>query len=234
MKINLICLPYAGGWKHSYEAWRKYMPQEISMYTVELKGRGSRIGQGFYDSFMEVVVDTLDQIISIIEKEDYVLFGHSMGGGILINLMDVIDRRKLRKPLYLYISSFAPPHIKNDVILHELPYHDFIKKISELGGIPDEILADERALKLCSTILLKDITLLEQHQWDEHLCLGDIPLIALCGSDDVTDYNIMKEWKRYTQGHFEVKEFHGNHFYLLHDADRVCSYILERIINIQI
>ncbi|MCT4687107.1 hypothetical protein [Vallitalea sp.] len=45
----LFCLPYAGVSEVIYFKWKKYLQSNIRLYPVVLKGRGSRIQEGFYE-----------------------------------------------------------------------------------------------------------------------------------------------------------------------------------------
>jgi len=50
-KIKLFCLPCAGGSSSLYSKWNRHIKSEIEVVSIELKGRGIRIDEDFYENF---------------------------------------------------------------------------------------------------------------------------------------------------------------------------------------
>ncbi|WP_411859686.1 thioesterase II family protein, partial [Bacillus velezensis] len=76
---KIFCLPYAGGSSAIYYKWRRLMSDSLTIHPIELKGRGTRINEDFYEHLDEAVNDIYDLIKDQIRECDYALFGHSMG-----------------------------------------------------------------------------------------------------------------------------------------------------------
>ena len=75
----LFCLPYAGGSEVAYYKWKKYLHPSIELIPIELKGRGKRFNEIFYESLEEAVDDIFENIKDKIINNDYAIYGHSMG-----------------------------------------------------------------------------------------------------------------------------------------------------------
>ena len=83
--MQIIFLPFAGG-DHSYfYRFSKYLIPEITISPIKLKGRGENLGGTLYSSFIEMKEDILSQI-NIPNDEEYIIFGHSMGGMLAYEL----------------------------------------------------------------------------------------------------------------------------------------------------
>lgn len=54
------------------------MDAYIKLFSVELKGRGKRFNEAFYENLQEAVDDIFNNIKHKI-CDDYVVYGHSMG-----------------------------------------------------------------------------------------------------------------------------------------------------------
>ena len=60
-KINLLCLPYAGGSACVYNKWQKDLDENYVMKPIELSGRGMRFGEELKSDFKEVIADIYDE-----------------------------------------------------------------------------------------------------------------------------------------------------------------------------
>lgn len=56
-KVNLFCLPCAGGSATFYSKWNKLIDSSIEVIPIELKGRGFRMSEDFYLNFEEMIDD---------------------------------------------------------------------------------------------------------------------------------------------------------------------------------
>ena len=70
----LFCIPYAGGSGSVYYRWRNFLDPSITLYPVELKGRGKRINNGFYENLKEAVDDIFNSIRDKINENDYAIY----------------------------------------------------------------------------------------------------------------------------------------------------------------
>lgn len=60
--MKLFCIPYAGGSEVIYYKWKRYLNSSIYLEPIELKGRGKRFNEDFYENLEEAVEDILGNI----------------------------------------------------------------------------------------------------------------------------------------------------------------------------
>lgn len=138
-KIKLFCFPYAGGASYSFVKWKRYLHDSIELCTVELAGRGSRLGSPFYQTIGEAVEDIFTSLKNEVKDNSYTLFGHSMGAVVIFELLNKINEADFQKPLHVFFSGRNPPHKKEKRILHNLDDNLFKQELLKLGGTPLEI-----------------------------------------------------------------------------------------------
>lgn len=69
-----------------YYKWKNIMNNNIQLVPIELKGRGTRYGEGFYTDFEDAFNDIYLNIRDKIMEDEYALFGHSMGSLLAFEL----------------------------------------------------------------------------------------------------------------------------------------------------
>ncbi|GAA0372854.1 thioesterase II family protein [Bacillus horti] len=235
-KIKLFCLPYAGGASHVFLPWKKEIASDIEVIPLELAGRGKRFGEPFYHSMEHAVEDLykeLDEQLS--EDSVFAMFGHSMGGLMVYELLIRLKQRKEIKPIHAFISARYPPHIKKESDrLHELPDDLFIERIYQLGGTPKEVLENEELLKLFTPILKNDYRLIHTYQYQGEEERIPCNLSVLNGRDD---RNVLMSdvqgWKNYTDKACTVYEMQGGHFYL-HDKEKEVVHFINQTIRVEL
>lgn len=162
----LICLPYAGGSSVNYLPWQSKINLKIKLHPVELKGRGRRLNEGLPSSIDEVVEDIFNkEFLNLINKEEYALFGHSMGGVIAYELYLKTLKLGKRLPKHIFFSGCEAPYTRstND-ISHNLPDEEFINKIVNLGGTPREVVEDINFKRYFLPIIKNDFKILENYK----------------------------------------------------------------------
>ena len=78
-RANLVCFHCAGESAFSYIPWRSEIDNEINIYLYQMAGRGSRVHESFPDSFESAAIEAATAI-SVLNKENILFTGHSMGG----------------------------------------------------------------------------------------------------------------------------------------------------------
>lgn len=211
--MDLICFPYAGASSGIYTAWKKYLDAGIHLYPIEYAGRGCRADEPFYQTVTQAVADIMPKLSDHLRENGYALFGHSMGGLILCECMDLIYQYHLPAPSHVFISGFTPPHLFRSNHLHELTEAEFAEAVFQLGGTPRGVL-DSTSFRTCFLpAIWNDIKIMEQHSCHKPRIVWDCDLSVFCGEDD----NVAKhldQWSQYTTGSCDLHLFEGGHFYL--------------------
>jgi len=77
-KVNLICIPYAGGGAGIYLPWTDKLIADVELHIIQLPGRGSHYSRKPIDNMSELIDSLFPQIEHLL-TQDYVIFGHSLG-----------------------------------------------------------------------------------------------------------------------------------------------------------
>lgn len=225
MRITLFCLPFAGGSKYSLNFLKKVLPPSITCNFLEYPGRGTRIREDFAENIFEVVDDLYKKIAHSLDKP-YALYGHSMGAKIAYLLAKRIREEKKPAPLHLFISGTDAPSVPSRKSpKHLLPKEEFVTAVKELGGLPDEILANAEMLEYFEPILRADFKLSESYLHSESSPLT-IPLTVMVGDKEDMEIDDILEWQTQTVHPIKLHTFPGNHFFIF-ENDREIGKIIE-------
>lgn len=211
-KILLICLPFAGGTSFAYRTFTKHVCKHIEILPVELPGHGSLFGRPQLDSMDAMTDYVFAQVEPRLKDGAYAIFGHSMGGMLAYLLARNIRDRLLPPPLHLFISARRPGTVPPPFYWTDLSRDAFLDRISALGGIPREVLANRELMEIFEPILYNDVKALETHVHDEIAPLLT-PLTVFLGEEDDIPVEDALHWCRETIGPVNVEVFPGGHFF---------------------
>ena len=213
-KINLISIPYAGGNGYSFNGWKPYLPDTLELVTIELPGRGKRVFEKLLLDIDDMVDDLYDQLQPWLQ-EDYLLYGHSMGGTLGNLLLHKLQEENQRLPLHALFTGCAAPKLKKyDRPLHRMNDADFIQALKDLGGFPDEILASDELMAFLLPIIRADMTALERNQYQE-MSKYTVPLTVIAGTEEKITEEQLEAWQEETDQVVETLRYPGNHFFIL-------------------
>jgi surfactin synthase thioesterase subunit len=231
-KISLFCLPFAGGSKYSYKGFEKFTPNFIKLHPLELAGRGSRFNENLRTDIHEIVDDLFSQVHKILHQP-YAIYGHSMGTLLGYLLVKRIIKENLNTPLHLFFTGGIGPSIRdNEEPRYLLPKQEFIEKIKELGGLPNEVIGDEVLLDFFEPILRADMQAIETYQFVETQPF-DIPMTVVIGINEKATYQEALAWKKETIAPVEVRQLPGNHFFIF-EYEREIVKIIANKLNLKI
>lgn len=171
-------------------------------------------------------VDTLEPFTDY----PYAFFGHSMGALISFEVTRELRRRSLRLPLHLFLSAFRSPELKKPKsLIYHLSDQEFIQKIRELGGTPQELLDNEDFLRTLLPILRADFTLCEtyRHQPEPPL---NVPFTLFGGSNDSeVSVQEIEPWEHHSSKETSLHIIPGDHFFLLDQPNPIIQTIVRTI-----
>jgi surfactin synthase thioesterase subunit len=216
-KIRLFCFPYAGGSSMVFNHWEEYLDSHITLFPVELAGRGKRINESLYDSVAEAADDVIRKIRPCLYDLPFAFFGHSMGGGIAYQVALKLRELNYPQPKHIFFSGRGAPHIKRlDVEpYYSLPDEEFKAKLLELGGTPKEFFEHPELLKIILPLVRTDLRIswLFTHQFGEIDPL-DCDITVLTGEDDDINPEQLQGWLEHTHGTCNINSFEGGHFFI--------------------
>ena len=228
MKINLFCLPFAGGSKYSYNKFVDMAPPSMEVIAIELPGRGSRFRENLLYEANLVVLDVFNQIKAKLETP-YAIYGHSMGSLIGYLLAEKIKAEGLPEPIGLFFSGRGGPTIprEND-FNYLLPKDLFVAKLKELNGTPDEVLDNEGLIAFFEPIIRADFQCIETYEYKLGELLS-IPIFIFIGVHERTTYKEALAWKDVTTGEVSIQQFPGKHFFIFEFTADLLEMIAEKL-----
>lgn len=228
----LFCLPYAGGSESIYYEWKKYLSSSIRLNPIELKGRGRRYNEPFYETLDEAVEDIFKNIKYKIMDDDYAIYGHSMGSLLAYELYYKIKKYNVKEPKHIFFSGYQAPSVigkKEDI--HNLPDYDFIKKMIDIGGTPKEIVNNMEIFEIFIPILRSDFKIIENYNYEKKEKKIECDVSILCGKQDFLQLKEILAWKDHVAKEIKIYNFEGNHFFI-NDNIQVITNVINDILTI--
>lgn len=228
--IKLVMIPFAGGSVDSYKEISNYIEHNTNIQCVlyEYPGHGTRIVEELFENVEEVKEDCLEHIRTNVDDSDSLfIFGHSLGALIAYIVTEQLGKEG-NKVEGLIVSGMVPPDMKkieNQVFDSN---KDFLRNISTLGGIPEEILSDPDAVEFFGEIIKSDYKLYDSIQ--NKVEYIDVPMLACCGTEDTPfSKDLVSSWEKVTTSRFTIEEFRGDHFFIFNNVRLLRKNIIDFI-----
>lgn len=230
-RLRLVCLPYAGGSTSTYVPWAMHLPADVELVCVQPPGRASRMGERPHSEMSALVADLAAVFHGIAEKP-YILFGHSLGSRVAYEFAQQCQRAGLPPPRLLIASGSRAPHFPVDRrSIHDLPEAEFIDKLRELNGTPEEVLSNEELIKFLIPLLRADFKIADLFQAAPSRL--PCPIVVLAGTEDeeVTEAAV-EGWRELSNGQFDVHWIPGGHFFIEQTRDLVLEKVNAAIADV--
>lgn len=210
----MFCFPYAGGGASAYRGWGGTL-SEVEVCPVQLPGRESRLRDAPFEQPEPLVLALADALQPYMQDLPFVFFGHSMGAMLGFELSRELRRRGQPLPLHLFVSGRRAPQVPDDdEPIHALPEAEFIAKLRELNGTPEEVLQHKELMKLLIPVLRADFSVNETYAYREEEPL-DVGISAFGGiGDQEVSRDQVAAWKEQTRGRFRLRMLPGDHFFI--------------------
>ena len=212
--MRLFCFPYAGGTTNTYRSWQELLPESIDVAPVQLPGRGERLAESPFHSLLEMVVPLAHELQPYLDKP-FAFFGHSMGALICLELTRWLRRNDGPMPTHLFVSGRRAPQLPELIPpTWDLPEPEFIQRIRQLDGTPQEVLNHPELMQLMIPLLRADFSVCEtyRHQTERPL---ECALTVLGGVDDAeVPYEHLQPWQEQTNSTCNIHMFPGDHFFV--------------------
>jgi surfactin synthase thioesterase subunit len=162
----------------------------------------------------------------------YAFFGHSMGALLAFGLTRELLRTGGRGPRLLAAASW-PPHGTRPSSMPDPAASDgdFASVALGLGGVPEELAADEAMLQRTLPLLRADFELCHSYVYRPAAPLR-VPVIALGGAEDrVVPPELMKTWEPESETYLGLHLFPGAHFFLQDHVSAISTLISEAVLR---
>jgi len=220
--MNVFCFHHAGGTAASYRKWTtKLLP--VRIICVELMGKGTRRGEPFIGNSKMLAQTLAQQIKAKTGSAPFCLFGHSMGAVLAFEVCCILERLYGVKPEKLIVAGRQAPQDENrSEFKTYMDDQALIEELRRYQLTPEDVLQNEQFMSYYLPEIRRD------YQLSESFCYNgertDVPVIAHAALKDAgADRKMMKRWKEVTTNHFEIREFKGNHFFVLEDESYLAA-----------
>lgn len=225
-RINVFCLPFAGGSKYSYKGYQRYTPPNLNLIPLDIPGRGERFQESVVTNIYDVVEDLFGRIKDQLHQP-YALYGHSMGGLLSYLLTRRIQEAGLDLPCLLFITGRGAPSVPpTDQASHMLPQEAFKQRLQELGGMVDEVLENDDLFAFFEPILRADFASLSSYTY-QSLPPLNVPMQVLIGTHEKVTVEHARAWQKETTAPVTVRQLPGNHFFI-YAHEKVIMELMSR------
>ncbi len=232
-KKQVFLLHFAGGNCYSFDFLKSQMSKDVEFIPLELPGRGRRFNEELLKTKKAAIQDYFAQIKKLRNDQSYVIYGHSMGSNLGLNVTKLLEDFG-DPPNYLIVSGNPGPGVKTKEIgevekkgkRYRMSDEDFKEELRKLGGVPKEILENEELYNFFSPIMRTDFEILEKDNFSEKGLMIETPIYALMGDEERTFLEI-ENWSNFTNANLRHEILSGNHFFINKHPNKLADVILE-------
>lgn len=224
---RIILLPHASGSASFFRQWANLFPSNIEVVSVQYPGREDRLADPLI-SDMALLVQGICSSLTPYLNKPYILFGHSMGGGIAYELYQMLQQQKLPKPKHLVISAFEAPSRKHQGTLHKQNDKLLLDELKRLNGTGVDLTSYPELADMVLPLMRNDYKLIETYQPNTERSRIDIPITLMVGDiDEELQSGDAEAWKQETTKEFKILTFSGGHFYLIPEKSAVSQALVK-------
>jgi medium-chain acyl-[acyl-carrier-protein] hydrolase len=224
-RIRLLCMPHAGAGATVYRRWTTGLPPWIGPCPIQPPGRERRRQEAPLTDVGTLVTQLAPEVMATI-RPPYAIFGHSTGALCAYELIRELRRQGGTEPVHLFIAGRrAPQEPMERTPLRNLSVKDLATTLRQLGGTPEEVLADHEVLRMIRPALEADFRVNEEYAYRPGPPL-DVPITAFAGTGDAgAEPARLAAWQDMTQAGFGLHELPGGHFAIFDHAPEVLRLI---------
>lgn len=226
MKPNLFLLHFSGGNKYSFNFLKGHLEDTFEFHPLEIAGRGMRMGEAFNPTLDAAAEDLFQQIQPLLNSRPFVIYGHSLGaslGLLLTHRLEAIGKA----PLRLVVSGNAgpgPEAEKRHAAYSKMSRSEFIAALQKMGGLSDDILANQELMDFMLPILRADFKMFSTQKTIFHPV--ETAIHAIMGdAEELVEH--IGNWQKYTRGEYEATILPGHHFFIHDQAEKLAALLKD-------
>lgn len=212
-RVQLFCLPYAGGGSRSYQSWSGLLPATVDVLTARLPGREARMDEPLPGSLRALAAETAREVGTLFTGR-LAVFGHSMGALLAFEFVRELRRVAGREPDCLVVSGMpAPDLLAGSMRYAQLSDAELLAEVTAMGTSAPATALELELWELLLPALRSELRLCDEYEYRPAEPLT-CPIVTY-GSHGDRDLNeeLLDGWRLHTRGSFDLRMFPGDHFY---------------------
>jgi len=224
--IVLFCFPFAGGGASAFGNWAKTFGDEIAICPVQYPGRETRWSDPEFEQ-LSALVDGMADDFENCWPNRFAFLGHSFGALVAFELARTLMQRGQPTPVRLFLSGARAPHLPIKEKAHRLSDEDFLARLRQFNGLPDQILEHHDLITSVLPVIKNDFRLFEEHEFKS----GNPVPIPISVFGGLEDHNVpigdLLGWSTHTSKAFRSRFLKGHHFFPFTSLPTMVTYIRE-------
>lgn len=220
-KVKIFALPFGGGNKYSYRALERLVPDNFEWETIELPGRGVRIGEPLLTDIHAMAEDAFKQIRLRLYNADYLLYGHSMGTLLAYELTKKICFSGLPRPACLFLTGREAPGVNSERKIADYEKNAFWQEVEKLGGLPKEISGNNELKDFFEPVLRSDFKAIEEYVYQAMEQPFPVPVFIRYGKEEGISCVDIAGWQKETAFPLDAHVFPGDHFFIFQHPEQL-------------
>jgi len=226
---RLICFPHGGGGASAFGDWIRSVPSGLHICAVRLPGRESRFVEPA-PTDLNVVVSAIADAVTESGTSPFALFGSCDGAVLALELVRELERRSKRTPSTMFVCGQEAPHLPraHQLRLHALPRAQLIAELSRMGGLPEEVAANDELMQLVEPTIRADFRMFDTPiEYEPRIGSRIVGLHP--STDETCDPARMEAWRDLTTGSFALVSFRGGHFPLAEAREELMAIVVREL-----
>ncbi|NMM48996.1 type I polyketide synthase [Marinigracilibium pacificum] len=225
-EVLIFAFHDAGGSSALYSEWQNNLPENCTIASVDLPGRGMADQYSQFDS-IEAIVENVANKIKTNSDSKIILLGHSMGGAIATEVCLKLEEEGIT-PYKLIVSSTPALNSYNPERYNaELKEEDLLKSFPHINAISDS----EETTKYLLSLLKSDLKLVNKYRYNRDRVLNTETEVWYALNDDQVSTEQALGWIKLTTKEAVIRKFEGDHGYLYGSEakDKAIAFIKEMV-----
>ena len=223
--LRLICFHSMGVGASLFTNFLLNPPAGFDIVAVQTPGRENRLSEPVLESVDQLVDQLVPHLLPLFDRP-VVIWGHSYGGIVAVEVIRRLRERYQKEPVHFLVTGTVAPHLihlwqKREVMLKTMVADNSAEYLISLSRYVD----DPEFLKSILPLMRRDYPLLMNYRFQPSAPL-DCPITAFAArQDDMVYTDEIREWSQQTVGGFELIEVDGDHWFLNRNRDLITATI---------
>ncbi|MEK4665550.1 thioesterase domain-containing protein [Priestia sp. FSL H7-0729] len=226
-RMQLFCLPYAGGSSSMYHEFASNLPEWIEMIPIEYSEPGQK---NKHSSFQHMVRELAVQVQELWDEKPFAIMGYSMGSLVAYELYYEILQKYNRKPIHMFFAAHVPPSQHTAKHLTRTDVEKRVKANLSSMGVNLPITEQQTLLEWIVPKYLKDLDLYSKYSYVQGRQGIDANITVLY-SDEENQQRQIFDWSPLSSKFCMYHRMGTSHFFINQGAKRMAWEVSQSISN---